>query len=247
MDTHISSAIIMRVKEFGESDLLVTSFTPDTGRLKGVAKGARRSRRRFANCLDLFCLVNLEYETKPRGSLHFLHSCKLVHAFQGIRANFFSLSLASYMTELTEVLFPLGVVDKAMFELLKDAFFALNKGTKNDLIRTLFEVKSMALGGYGVNLEKCCQCGRLYGGEGRAVFIPGKGGIACLKCTRESRLSPGISPDSVSTLHVMQTAPWSKVDAVTFPDEPMREIKAVLRLHIEYRIGRKLKSADYLD
>jgi DNA repair protein RecO (recombination protein O) len=246
MDTHISSAIIMRVKEFGESDLLVTFFTADMGRLKGVAKGARRSRRRFANCLDLFCLANLEYETKPRGSLHFLHSCKLVDAFEGIRANFSSLSLASYMIELTEVLFPLGVVDKAMFELLKHSFFALNKGRKNDLIRMLFEVKGMALGGYGVNLEKCCRCGRPYGGEGRAVFIPGKGAIACLKCTRESRLSPGMSPDSVSAFHLMQSAPWSKLEPVSFPDEPMREIKAVLKLHIEYRIGRRLKSADYL-
>ena len=60
MKTHISPAIIMRVKELGEADVLVTFLTPERGQLKGVAKGARRSRRRFANCLETFSLVSLE-------------------------------------------------------------------------------------------------------------------------------------------------------------------------------------------
>jgi len=55
MTSHISPAIMMRIKEFGETDLLVSFFTPEKGRLKGVAKGGRKSQRRFANSLDLFC------------------------------------------------------------------------------------------------------------------------------------------------------------------------------------------------
>ena len=120
MNAHVSPSIIMRIKEFGESDLLVTFFTSDRGRLKGIAKGARMSRRRFANCLDLFCLTNLEYELKRKGDLHFLHSCKLINGFPGVRDDFSSLSLASYMIELTEIPFPLGVVDQNMFGLLED-------------------------------------------------------------------------------------------------------------------------------
>ena len=52
MDNCISTAIIMRINEYGESDLLVSFFTPDRGRLEGIAKGARRSFKRFVNCLD---------------------------------------------------------------------------------------------------------------------------------------------------------------------------------------------------
>ncbi len=89
MTTHISHAIIMRTWEFGETDLLVSFFTSDKGRLKGVAKGARKSRKRFANCLDLLSLVKLEYELKRGRELYFLHSGKLVHAFPGIRSVFF--------------------------------------------------------------------------------------------------------------------------------------------------------------
>ncbi len=247
MNAHISPAIIMRIKEFGESDLLVTFFTSDRGRLKGVAKGGRKSQKRFANCLDIFCLANLEYELKRKGDLHFLHSCKLVQAFPGLRSDFTSLSLASYMIELAEILFPLGVTDKEMFELLNNAFVALNQGGKTDILRIFFEAKAMALGGYKINLDKCCGCGRPYAGEGRAVFKSNKGCIACLKCERESKISPALSPGSIKALSIIQSSPWREVWNMDLNNEMIREIRPVLKLHMEYRIGRKLKTAEFLD
>ena len=247
MTTHISHAIIMRTWEFGETDLLVSFFTSDKGRLKGVAKGARKSRKRFANCLDLLSLVKLEYELKRGRELYFLHSGKLVHAFPGIRSDFSSLSLASYMIELTETLFPLSVTDTEMFALLKNAFLALNEGKRNGVLRIFFEAKAMALGGYRINLDKCCGCGRPYAGEGRAAFKQSKGGLACLKCEQESKLSPGLSPDSVKALRVIQSAPWGKIEAFDPNDQIISEIKQVLKLHIEYRTGQRLKTAQYLE
>ena len=247
MTTHISHAIIMRTWEFGETDLLVSFFTPERGRLKGVAKGARKSRKRFANCLDLFSFVNLEYELKRGRELYFLHSGKLVHGFPGIRSDYSSLSLASYMLELTEVLFPLSVPDKKMFARLENSLLAPNEWQRNEALRTVFEAKAMALGGYGINLEKCCGCGRPYAGEGRAVFKRDKGGIACMKCEQESRLSPGLSKDSVKALRTIQSTPWSRREAFDSNDEVIHEIRPVLKLHIEYRIGQRLKTTEYLD
>jgi len=247
MNTYISPAIVMRIKGLGESDLLVTFFTADRGRLKCVAKGARRSKKRFANCLDLFCLTRLEYELKREGSLYFLHSGKLIDAFPGLRSDFSSLSLASYMIELTEILFPLGVADNKMFELLKNSFFAIDKGKRKDLLRIQFEARAMALGGYGINFDKCCGCGRTYTGEGRAVFKSSKGGIACLKCQQESKLSPGLDHDTVKGLKTIQSEPWNEVEAFNFSDDMIREIRSVLKLHMEYRIGRQLKTAEYLE
>jgi len=247
MTIHISHAIIMRTWEFGETDLLVSFFTSDRGRLKGVAKGARKSRKRFANCLDLFSPVKLEYELKRGRELYFIHSGKLVHGFPGIRSDFSSLSLASYMAELTEILFPVGVVAKRMFELLNGSFAALNENKNIDELRVLFESKAMALGGYGIDLSRCCNCGRLYKEEGRAVFKRKKGGIACLKCEKESRVSPGLGPATVKTLRMIQSTPWAKAQTLDLTKEMIREIKPVLKLHIEYRIGQRLKTSEYLE
>jgi len=247
MKTKISHAIIMRTKVFGESDILVTFFTPDEGRLKGVAKGARRSAKRFVNCLNSFSLVNLEYGTKTGRDLSFLHSGRLINGYPGLRADFATLSKASYMVELTEILFPWGVADPRMFELLKTVFEVLSEGERLDLMPTLFEVRAMAFGGYGINLEKCCLCGRQYRGQGRAVFKCEKGGIACLKCQQESALCPGLNPETVKMIRLMRSRSLPALWTLTLNEEVLKEIKPVLRLHREYHLGQRLKTAFYLE
>lgn len=246
MTLHISPAIIMRTWEFGETDLMVSFFTPEAGRLKGVAKGARRSRQRFANCLDLFCLTRLEYERRREEGLYFLHSGKLIHAFPNLRTGFSSLSMASYMIELTEILFPLEVTARRMFGLLHAAFSALDAKGQIDAFRILFEAKAMALGGYGIDLGRCCVCGRTYQGEGRAAFEQGSGGIVCLRCGQESSTAPGIGPPAIKALHEIQSTAWDTSQAQGLTDEMVREIKPVLRRHMQYRIGQRLKSAEFL-
>jgi len=246
MKTYTSQAIIMHTKEFGETDLLVTFFTPDKGRLKGIAKGAQKSRKRFVNCLDVFCLAELDYSLKREGGLYFLNSGKLINAYPGIRSDFTILGKASYMVELTEILFPWGVADRNMFELLKGALDALADVDNVDIIPFIFEIKAMTLGGYGINLEKCSICGRPYRGEGRAVFKRDKGGIACLKCHQESAISPGVDPQTVEMIKLMQTHPLSSLLKLHLTEEIGKELKPVLKLHREYHLGQRPRTAAYL-
>jgi DNA repair protein RecO (recombination protein O) len=247
MKTYTSHAIIMRTTEFAESDLLVTFFTQDKGRLKGIAKGARKSRKRFVNCLDVFSLAELEYSLKREGSLYFLNSGRLINAYPGIRSDFTILSRASYMVELTEILFPWGVADRKMFELLKASLDALAEMEEGDIIPLIFEIKAMTLGGYGINFDRCTICGRPYKGEGRAVFKRDKGGIACLKCQQETAISPGLDPEAVEMIKVMQMHPLNSLMKLQMKEEIGKEIKPVLKLHREYHLGQRPKTAAYLE
>ncbi len=247
MKTYTSHAIIMRTQEFAESDLLVTFFTRDKGRLKGIAKGARKSRKRFVNCLDVFCLAELEYSMKREGSLYFLNSGRLINAYPGIRSDFTILSRASYMVELTEILFPWGVADRKMFELLIGSLDALAEMEKGDIIPLIFEIKAMTLGGYGINFNRCTICGRPYKGEGRAVFRRDKGGIACLKCQQETAISPGLDPQAVEMINVMKTHPLKSLMKLQMKEEIVKEIKPVLKLHREYHLGQRPKTTTYLE
>jgi DNA repair protein RecO (recombination protein O) len=247
MESFVSEAIIMRIREFGESDLIVTFFTPERGKLKGVARGGRKSRKRFANCLDLFCHAKLEYEEKRKSDLHSLNSCKLIHAFPGLRSDFTSLALASYLVELTDILFPQDVVAPEMFGLLCRGLFSLDGGMRPDLLRIGFESFAIALGGYKIDLDRCCGCGRSYTGAGTAVFVPEKGCIACLKCEKVSRVSPPLDPEAVRALRLLQCGPWQDADPMLLTDDLIGQIKTVLKQHIEYRVGKRLGSAKFLE
>jgi DNA repair protein RecO (recombination protein O) len=245
METNISPSIIMRVREFGESDLLVYFFTQDRGRLKGIAKGARKSRKRFVNCLDIFSLVNLEYSIKRKSDLYFIQSGKLIDAYPGLRTDFAVLSKASYMIELTEVLFPWELPDQGIFEILKRSFELLAKGRGGDIIPIVFELMAMSMGGYGINLAKCCICGREYLNQGIAVYIPDRGGIACLSCQPISAVSPKLSPEAVKTIKRIQTQSYILLNNFNCADHIIAEIKPVLKLHREYHLGKRLRTANY--
>jgi DNA repair protein RecO (recombination protein O) len=247
MTTHISPAIIMRVKEFGESDLLVTFFSADRGHLKGVAKGARKSRHRFVNCLESLSLVNLEYDSKKRGELCFLHSGKLIEAHAAIRTDYPTLAKASYMIELIEVLFPPAVKDAAAFQLLKESLACLTNRRNENSLPFIFEIRVMALGGYAINVQKCSICNRSYTGQGPAVFIREKGGIACLNCRPVSSLNPLLNPSSIQMLQHLQTNGFSGLKDFNIVEDVLKELKPVLKLHREYHLERKLKTSKFID
>ena len=134
-----------------------------------------------------------------------------------------------------------------MFDLLKGAFHLLDKGKQVAYILMIFEAKAMALGGFGIHFEKCCKCGRAYSFEGNALFIPEKGGIACLKCHRESAGSPLMGPDSVRAFKEIQSKSMTRSKERNWTDRVIQEIKPVLRLHREYHLERRLKTSKYVD
>jgi DNA repair protein RecO (recombination protein O) len=242
-----SQAIIMRVKEFGESDLLVTFFTPDLGRLRGVAKGALRSRKRFVNCLDVFSLVNLEYSPSRNSELYFLNSGKLIDAFPGLRNNFLILSKAGYMVELTEILFPVELPERGIFELLIKSFHLLEKNEQANIVPLIFEFIAMSRGGYRINIERCCYCGRAYTGAGEAVFKAEKGGISCMKCQQVTALAPKLSPDTIRFIRRLYSGSDSVPDELDADEKILGEIRPVLKLHREYHLGHQPKTASYLE
>ena len=151
------------------------------------------------------------------------------------------------MVELTEILFPWGVADRKMFELLRDSLDSLSRWERTDIILILFEVRAMALGGYGIDFDRCCICGRPYKGEGRATFKRDKGGIACLKCQQESAVSPGMHPQTVRMLKLMRTRPLTSLKKLKFADDIVKEIRPVLKLHREYHLGQRPKTTSYLE
>lgn len=238
-------SIIMDIKEIGESDLLVTFFTREKGKLKGIAKGAKRSKRRFFNCLDLFFLSRIEMELK-RGDLYFLHSCKLIEPFKRIREDYKSFVVASYMIELTDVLFPIRVADENMFDILKNSLLLLENRCDLKTLLIDFQAKAISLAGYRINLERCQICGRPYEGKGKGAFLVYKGGIVCLRCIKNVNSSVIMEPQEINILRLLQL-PSFKIDNHTpFPDKIVEKIGFILYFYIDYILGRRLKTKRFI-
>jgi DNA repair protein RecO (recombination protein O) len=82
-----TEAIVLRVIDYGESDRIVTFCTADFGKIRGIAKGARRSRKRFVNTLEPFSCSRVHFSRRGPDTLALIEGCDVLSHFPGIRAD----------------------------------------------------------------------------------------------------------------------------------------------------------------
>ena len=96
-------AILLRRTRLSDTSWIVTWLSETEGRLKTVAKGARRPRSPFAGKLDLFFLAEISFVPSRKSDLHTLREVALSQPFDGLRADFLRTELAAYFVELIEL------------------------------------------------------------------------------------------------------------------------------------------------
>lgn len=158
MHVQETEAIILRTSDYGESDRLVTFYTRSGGKLRGIAKGARRSRKRFVHAFETCSLVELGY--KERKSLIWIESCKLLEPYLALRTDIERWGYAALVSEIMTELVPEGEPQEELFELFKEVLGQLseNKDPLNTVI--LFFIKFLDMMGYLPALEGCSLCRR---------------------------------------------------------------------------------------
>src|SRR4030065_1867561 len=118
MPLFTTNAIVIRSTNYGESDKIVTFFTRDFGKLKGIAKGARRSRKRFQNALGLFSYLRLIFFDKEGMGLGRGEGCDMLHSFPKIREDLKKILYGNYYLELANEMAGEREGNREVFELL---------------------------------------------------------------------------------------------------------------------------------
>jgi DNA repair protein RecO (recombination protein O) len=162
-----TAAILLRKTKLTETSLIVTWLTESHGRLKTVAKGARRPRSAFAGKLDLFFEAEIQFARSKKSELHTLREVVLKNPREGVRKNYRSVQLASYFVELVELVTEPDHAVPEIYDLLKRAldFLDANAPTKRALLHFESEL-TRAMGVQNKNAASPAQaighlCGRL--------------------------------------------------------------------------------------
>lgn len=179
--TQTSEAIILRTRSYGESDKIVTFLTDDAGKLTGIAKGAKNSRRRFANCLDPFTRVRVHFRMRAGASMVFLESCDLLRP-AGQLTDPAKFAYGSYLIELVDQLTPEGYPVRELYDLLAEGLDELQRGAATGAFLRVFELRLLHHAGYGPQLQSCARCDRPVLSVDRAFFDPLDGSIVCADC-----------------------------------------------------------------
>ncbi|HWI41784.1 MAG TPA: DNA repair protein RecO [Verrucomicrobiae bacterium] len=181
MHTETVEAVVISLSDYGESDLIVTVFSREQGKFRGIARGARKSRKRFAGALEMFARLSLT--VRPKEGLWGVDGADILSIHSGIRGDLHRIACASYAAELTDVFLPDSLTNPRYYRLLCAYLERLHTAPAQAAERRFFEINLLNILGYRPDLEGCGACGaplaagaRLCGAELRCPAC-GRGGF----------------------------------------------------------------------
>jgi DNA repair protein RecO (recombination protein O) len=240
-----TEAIIIGSMNLGEADKLITFFSLDRGRLRGVAKNARKSFRRFGAGLELFTHARLHLYEKEHQELVRIESADIISQHFEMTGDLDRMAAGSVILELVREIAPEGERNAQAFLLLAHILHLLNGGANALFLLKIFEIRFLSLLGFQPKLDKCLSCG--CGAERAMVFYGLKGGVFCPDCIVSSgedqiRLSPG----AIGFYYHALRMDLDKVTRLKPSADIMRELDQAFTSHTLHILGKRLKSTAFL-
>jgi DNA repair protein RecO (recombination protein O) len=236
-----SEAIILRTRAYGESDKIVTFLTADAGKLTGIAKGAKNSRRRFANCLDPFTRVRVHFRIRPGASLVFMDSCDLLEP-PGTLSDPTKFAYGSYLVELIDQLTAEAQPVGELFTLLAEGLAELRSGAATAAFLRVFELRLLHHTGYDPQLQSCGRCHRSVLETTRAFLDPVHGNIVCAACRATGESLVAVAGDTLIALDTIRAAPLCDARHHRFAAATAAEAAQLLGHLLAVHLPRPLKS-----
>lgn len=173
-----SDAIVLRTYPLREADLLVTLFTREEGKIKGVARSAKKSKRRFGGALEPLTRVRAYYDQKQGQELVRLDSCDVIESPLMHAIDYERTIALSYVAEVLDGLLPDHEPNDDVFRLTLTVLPHLEEGNIW-MPLTYFNLWMTRLMGLLPDLGACIVCGEILNGSGRVYFHALADGLMC--------------------------------------------------------------------
>jgi len=226
----------------GESDRVVTFFSREHGKLRGVAKASRRIRSRFGGALELFTLGQLVFFDTGRSDLVRIDHFDVVEPLASLREDLEKLGQAAWIVECVARLTAERDPHAALYGLLVRALRAAAGRTPPARVAACFGVRCLDALGHRPRLDRCVECGRAYPFPRPALA---DGGLVCEACAGQTRDATPLSAVAVAALGRLRAARWE--DALVQPLGRIEaELRAALETHMTRLIGHPTRTAKFL-
>jgi DNA repair protein RecO (recombination protein O) len=251
----VSEAFVLRSYPFKEADLVVSFLTRDQGKLRGVAKRARRPKSPFGAGLERLSQVRMSYFQRETRELVNLDSCELLVSQFVLLSDYRAAVALDYFAEVTDQLLPPGEANDRFFRLLiavLEHMHAADSVGSGGVWRavTYFSLWAVRLSGFLPDPNVCLSCGSLLAdGETRerAFFIRGQDGLMCAECRKPGAGSYELSVESRAMAEEMLRKPVAQIGRTGWARETCADLRRFLVQQIEQHIERKLMTPPVLE
>jgi len=238
-----SEVVVLKAIDYGETDKILTLYTPGLGKARAIAKGVRRATSRMSGHLDLFAHAtvlfvhgrNMEIVTQGRA----------LHTFARLREDLSAVARACLVAELTDRFTEDGDANPELFRSLVAVLARLDAGVAPELAMCLFQLHLLTLSGYQPQLRRCVTCNAEIE-PGANAFDPALGGVLCPSCAPAHNTARPIGVPALKLLRNLQIRGEALLDMAVPPDA-LAEAENAIALYVQYLLERRPSSASFLD
>ena len=251
MPARVSEALVLRTYPLKEADLVVSFLTRDQGKLRGVAKRARRPKSPFGAGLERLSHVRMAYFQRETRELVNLDSCELIRSQFGLVSNYWAGVALDYFAEVSEQLLPAAEPNERFFRLLLAVLDFMRSAEESGAWRAVayFSLWAVRLSGWLPELHVCLSCGSVLDDPERAFFTRGQPGLVCAHCRRTLGLSSSweLSAASRTIAAEMLRTPVAQLSTSVWMQATYADLRRFLVQQIESHVEKRLITAQMLE
>jgi DNA repair protein RecO (recombination protein O) len=244
MALHKTEAVVIGRRPLGESDRLVDFYSRDFGKMRGVAKSARRPRSRFGSALELFTLGEIVFFDSGRSELVRIDHFDILRPFVALREDLERLGRGAWSVESLARLSADRDPHPALFRLLVRTLTALERSGRPGWVASCFAMRAVDLFGHRPRLDQCVGCSRPYPFAPAALDV-GAGGLLCGRC-RAGPEALALSGAVVGTLKRLRGLRWEQALQLPLAAPLEGELCALVEGLIERLAGQLPRSSRFL-
>lgn len=244
MPARETEAIILKTYPLGEADRLVSFVGRSSGRMRGVAAGARRIKNRYGSTLQLLSHVQLWYVEKETRDLVRIQQCEPLESFNKSQSDYFLSTGLAVVSEVAELVLPEREVSEPMFRLMLLTTREIERTGEWKLPLSYFAFWTVRLGGWLPRFDRCANCSKAFGTHA-AHFASWEPGLLCEDCRRSSMFA--LAP---AARELAERFTGERLDRIALHSEStpaVRQLREAALGWIEYHTERKLGTRQMLE
>ncbi len=241
-----TAGIVLHSRKWGDADRIVTLYTMRLGKLRGVARGARRLKSRLGGMIEPFTLCQFDLFEKSGDSLYRISQVAIDEPFSKFRDDLALMTAAGRMVNLVNAVMAEGDAEPRVFEMLESGLRMLLESRDAAWTALLFQIRLLGMTGFRPQTEQCAACGQVRRGP-LPQFSPLAGGMVCERCaSRQPFRCTILSRGSVAFLHqALQISP-ALLGRLHAAGQVRAEVESVIESYVTVVAGRRLPAVDFL-
>ncbi len=242
---YTTDAIVLSRFDYGEADRILTLLTPQSGKIKAIAKGIRRQKSRIGGSLEPF--AELRLALSHGRTFDVVTQVEVIHPWLRLRDDLVSFGTASYMAEMADRTQEERHGAEPIYLLLKRGYALLDAGMAPGRVARWYEMHLADELGIRPDVDRCVECGRLLEADEQYRWVPPLGGVLCQRCTGPPQGTAGLSLEGLKLLKAYQRMDIEALAALRVRPEVEAEVESAMRAFLAYTLDRSPKSLAFLD